>query len=32
VKNAQKLGAGKYVKKPFKLEEIGIAIKNELGK
>ncbi len=32
VKQAQKLGAGKYVKKPFALEKIGFAIKEELGK
>lgn len=30
VKEAQKLGAGKYIKKPYTLEEIGIAIKKEL--
>jgi PAS domain S-box-containing protein len=29
---AQKLGAGKYVKKPYTLEKIGIAVKEELGK
>ncbi len=27
---AQKLGAGKYIKKPFSMEKIGILIKNEL--
>jgi len=32
VKEAQKLGAGKYIKKPYTLEEIGLAIKKELGK
>jgi CheY-like chemotaxis protein len=32
VKQAQKLGAGKYIKKPFALEKIGFAIKEELGK
>jgi two-component system, cell cycle sensor histidine kinase and response regulator CckA len=32
VKIAQKLGAGRYVKKPYSLERIGIAIKDELGK
>ena len=31
VKKAQKLGAGQYVKKPYTLEKIGIAVKNELG-
>jgi len=31
VKEAQKLGAGKYIKKPYTLEEIGLAIKKELG-
>ncbi len=30
VKEAQKLGAGKYIKKPFTLEKIGLAIKEEL--
>jgi DNA-binding NtrC family response regulator len=32
VKNAQKLGAGKYIKKPYTLEKIGMAIKEELEK
>ena len=32
VKEAQRLGAGKYVKKPFALEKIGYAVKEELGK
>jgi two-component system cell cycle sensor histidine kinase/response regulator CckA len=32
VKEAQKLGAGKYIKKPLTLEKIGIAVKKELGK
>lgn len=32
VKEAQKLGVGKYIKKPFTLEKIGIAVKNELAK
>jgi len=31
VKEAQKLGAGQYVKKPYTLEKIGIAVKNELA-
>jgi two-component system cell cycle sensor histidine kinase/response regulator CckA len=32
VKEVQRLGAGKYIKKPYQLEEIGIAIKDELDK
>jgi two-component system cell cycle sensor histidine kinase/response regulator CckA len=32
VKAAQKLGAGKYIKKPITLEQIGQAVKEELGK
>ena len=32
VKAAQKLGAGQYVKKPYTLQKIGIAIKRELEK
>jgi len=32
VKKAQKLGAGKYIKKPFTLEKIGLAVKKELEK
>jgi DNA-binding NarL/FixJ family response regulator len=31
VKEAQRLGAGKYIKKPYTLEKIGIAVKEELG-
>ena len=31
-KEAQRLGAGEYVKKPFLLEKIGIAVKSELEK
>jgi CheY-like chemotaxis protein len=31
VKKAQRLGAGAYVKKPYTLEKIGIAVRNELG-
>jgi CheY-like chemotaxis protein len=31
VKEAQKLGAGQYIKKPYTLEPIGIAIKNEIS-
>ncbi|NQT61256.1 MAG: response regulator, partial [Bacteroidetes bacterium] len=32
VKEAQRLGAGAYIKKPFLLEKLGIAIKEELKK
>jgi len=32
VKATQKLGAGKYIKKPYTIEKIGIAIQEELGK
>ena len=32
VKQVQKLGAGEYIKKPYTLEKIGVAIKNELNK
>ena len=32
VKKTQRLGAGAYVKKPFLLEKIGLAVKKELGK
>jgi len=32
VRETQKLGAGKYIKKPLTLEKIGLAIKDELGK
>lgn len=32
VKEAQRLGAGKYVKKPFTLEQVGLAVKEELEK
>jgi PAS domain S-box-containing protein len=31
VKQAQRLGAGEYVKKPYTLEKIGVAVKNELS-
>ena len=31
VKEAQRLGAGQYLKKPYTLESIGTAVKNELG-
>jgi nitrogen-specific signal transduction histidine kinase/ActR/RegA family two-component response regulator len=30
VKNAQNLGAGQYIKKPYTLEKIGLAVKEEL--
>jgi len=30
IKEAQKLGAGQYIKKPYTLERIGIAVKDEL--
>jgi CheY-like chemotaxis protein len=30
VREAQRLGAGFYLKKPYMLEKIGIAVKNEL--
>jgi len=32
VKEAEKLGAGNYIKKPYTLEKIGLAVKEELGK
>ena len=32
VKGAQRLGAGKYIKKPYTLEKIGIAVKEGLEK
>ncbi len=32
VKEAQKLGAGQYIRKPYVLETIGIAVKNEIEK
>jgi two-component system cell cycle sensor histidine kinase/response regulator CckA len=32
VKEALKLGAGTYIKKPYLLEKIGIALKRELDK
>jgi DNA-binding NarL/FixJ family response regulator len=32
VKNTQRLGAGKYIKKPLTIEKIGFAIKEELEK
>jgi len=30
VKEAQKLGAGQYIKKPLTLEKMGAAVRNEL--
>jgi DNA-binding NarL/FixJ family response regulator len=30
VKQTQKLGAGQYIKKPYTIEKIGLAVKNEL--
>ena len=32
IKEAQRLGAGKYIKKPYTLEKIGLAIREELEK
>jgi len=32
VKEAQKLGAGAYVKKPYILEKVGIAVRDELDR
>ena len=32
VKEAQRLGAGQYIKKPLTLEKMGIAVRNELKK
>jgi len=32
VKEAQRLGAGAYVKKPFLLEKIGVAVRDELNR
>ncbi|NOR24166.1 MAG: DUF3365 domain-containing protein [Desulforhopalus sp.] len=31
IKEAQRLGVGEYVKKPYTLERIGLAVKNELS-
>ena len=31
-KEAQKLGVGQYIKKPYTLEKIGTAVKNELAR
>lgn len=32
VTEAQRLGAGAYIKKPFVLEQIGLAVRHELGR
>jgi hypothetical protein len=32
VKEAQKLGVGQYIKKPYTLEKIGVTVKEELKK
>jgi YesN/AraC family two-component response regulator len=32
VKEAQKLGAGAYIKKPYSFEAMGLAVKGELAK
>jgi DNA-binding NarL/FixJ family response regulator len=32
VKEVQKLGAGPYVKKPYLVEQIGLAVRRELDK
>ncbi len=32
VKEAQRLGAGAYIKKPYVAEKIGLAIRHELGR
>jgi DNA-binding NarL/FixJ family response regulator len=32
VQETQALGAGEYVKKPYTIQAIGLAIKSELGK
>ncbi len=32
VKEAQRLGAGQYIKKPLTLEKMGIAVRDELKK
>ncbi len=32
VKKAQSLGAGKYIKKPYTIEKIGVAVKDGLEK
>jgi DNA-binding NtrC family response regulator len=32
VKETQRIGAGKYIKKPLTMQQMGIAVKEELGK
>ena len=32
VKETQKLGAGAYVKKPYVLEKVGVAVRDELDR
>ena len=32
MKAAERLGAGQYIKKPYILEQIGMAVKTELNK
>jgi DNA-binding NarL/FixJ family response regulator len=32
VKETQRIGAGKYIKKPLTMQQIGIAVKEELEK
>ena len=32
VKEARKLGAGQYIRKPYTLEKIGISVRDELEK
>ncbi|MCK5163831.1 MAG: response regulator, partial [Desulfobacula sp.] len=32
VKETQRLGAGKYIKKPYTMEKIGVAVKEELDR
>jgi hypothetical protein len=32
VKKAQKLGAGRYIRKPVTLDKLGLAVKGELDK
>jgi len=32
VRKAQRLGAGQYIKKPYTIEKIGLAVKFELEK
>ena len=32
IASAQELGAGKYIKKPYTLEKIGVAVREELEK